>query len=40
MPSEVRKLGQMLLAAEQAVDIGARILRQGRSHIGALIGTK
>jgi len=38
MPSEVRKLGQMLLAAEQAVDIGARILRQGRSHIGALIG--
>jgi myo-inositol-1(or 4)-monophosphatase len=29
---------RLLLAAEQAVDIGARILRQGRSHIGALIG--
>lgn len=27
----------LLLAAEHAVDIGARILRQGRSHIGALI---
>jgi myo-inositol-1(or 4)-monophosphatase len=26
-----------LLAAERAVDIGARLLRQGRSHIGALI---
>jgi myo-inositol-1(or 4)-monophosphatase len=26
-----------LLAAEHAVDIGARILRQGRSHIGAVI---
>jgi myo-inositol-1(or 4)-monophosphatase len=30
--------GRLLLAAEHAVDIGARILRQGRSHIGALIG--
>ena len=29
---------RLLLAAEHAVDIGARILRQGRSHIGALIG--
>ena len=29
---------QLLLAAERAVDIGAGILRQGRSHIGALIG--
>jgi myo-inositol-1(or 4)-monophosphatase len=28
---------RLLLAAEHAVDIGARILRQGRSHIGALI---
>ena len=28
---------ELLLAAEQAIDIGARILRQGRSHIGALI---
>ena len=28
----------LLLAAEHAVDIGARILRRGRSHIGALIG--
>ena len=27
----------LLLAAEHAVDLGARILRQGRSHIGALI---
>jgi myo-inositol-1(or 4)-monophosphatase len=27
----------VLLAAEHAVDVGARILRQGRSHIGALI---
>jgi myo-inositol-1(or 4)-monophosphatase len=27
----------LLLAAEAAVDIGARIMRQGRSHIGALI---
>lgn len=27
----------MLLAAEHAVDLGGRILRQGRSHIGALI---
>ena len=27
-----------MLAAEHAVDLGARILRQGRSHIGALIG--
>jgi Inositol monophosphatase family len=29
---------RLLLAAEQAVDIGSRILSQGRSHIGALIG--
>ena len=29
---------KMLLAAEHAVDIGAQILRRGRSHIGALIG--
>jgi myo-inositol-1(or 4)-monophosphatase len=28
---------RLLLAAEHAVDLGARILRQGRSHIGALI---
>ena len=28
---------RLLLAAEHAVDVGARILRQGRSHIGALI---
>ena len=28
---------RLLLAAERAVDIGARLLRQGRSHIGALI---
>ena len=28
---------RLLLAAEHAVDIGSRILRQGRSHIGALI---
>jgi myo-inositol-1(or 4)-monophosphatase len=28
---------RLLLAAEHAVDIGARILLQGRSHIGALI---
>jgi myo-inositol-1(or 4)-monophosphatase len=27
----------LLLSAEHAVDIGARILRQGRTHIGALI---
>src|SRR5512146_1919412 len=27
----------LLLAAEHAVDLGGRILRQGRSHIGALI---
>ena len=27
----------LLLAAEHAVDIGARILRQGRAHVGALI---
>jgi myo-inositol-1(or 4)-monophosphatase len=27
----------LLLAAEQAVDIGARIMRRGQSHIGALI---
>ena len=29
---------RLLLAAEHAVDVGARILRQGRSHIGELIG--
>jgi myo-inositol-1(or 4)-monophosphatase len=29
---------RLLLAAEHAVDIGSRIMRQGRSHIGALIG--
>jgi myo-inositol-1(or 4)-monophosphatase len=28
---------RLLLAAEHAVDLGGRILRQGRSHIGALI---
>lgn len=28
---------RLLLAAEAAVDVGARIMRQGRSHIGALI---
>jgi myo-inositol-1(or 4)-monophosphatase len=28
---------RLLLAAERGVDIGAQILRQGRSHIGALI---
>ena len=27
----------LLLAAEQAVDLGARILRQGRAHLGALV---
>ena len=29
---------RLLLAAERAVDVGAGILRRGRSHIGALIG--
>ena len=29
---------RLLLAAEHAVDIGARTLRHGRSHIGVLIG--
>jgi myo-inositol-1(or 4)-monophosphatase len=29
--------GRLLLAAEHAVDLGARTLRRGRSHIGALI---
>ena len=29
---------RLLLAAERAVDLGAGILRRGRSHIGALIG--
>ncbi|MGZ6565186.1 MAG: hypothetical protein ACXVH1_37610, partial [Solirubrobacteraceae bacterium] len=29
---------RFLLAAEHAVDIGARTLRHGRSHIGALFG--
>ncbi|MGZ4187875.1 MAG: inositol monophosphatase family protein [Solirubrobacteraceae bacterium] len=33
-PSSAR----LLLAAEHAVDLGARSLRQGRAHIGALIG--
>ena len=28
---------RLLLAAEHAVDIGARILRQGRSHVGRVI---
>jgi myo-inositol-1(or 4)-monophosphatase len=28
---------RLLLAAEQAVDVGAGILRRGRSHIGALV---
>jgi myo-inositol-1(or 4)-monophosphatase len=28
---------RLLLAAERAVDLGGRVLRQGRSHIGALI---
>jgi myo-inositol-1(or 4)-monophosphatase len=31
------ELAHLLLSAEHAVDIGARILRQGRAHIGALI---
>lgn len=31
-------LARLLLAAEHAVDLGARTLRRGRSHIGALIG--
>lgn len=29
--------GRLLLAAERAVEIGAGILRRGRSHIGGLI---
>jgi 1-phosphofructokinase len=33
-----RNLARLLLAAEHAVDIGARILAQGSAHIGALIG--
>jgi len=45
-PDEARGTGvapdwgspRLLLAAEQAVDIGAGILRASRSHIGALIG--
>ncbi len=28
---------ELLLVAEQAVDVGARILRQGRDHIGAVV---
>jgi myo-inositol-1(or 4)-monophosphatase len=42
-PREERELAQrwvtarLLLAAEHAVDLGGRILRQSRSHIGALI---
>jgi myo-inositol-1(or 4)-monophosphatase len=35
-PAELNLSG-LLLAAERAVDVGARILRQGRSHVGALI---
>ncbi|HEX8975455.1 MAG TPA: inositol monophosphatase family protein [Solirubrobacteraceae bacterium] len=31
-------LDHLLLTAEHAVDLGAHTLRQGRSHIGALIG--
>jgi myo-inositol-1(or 4)-monophosphatase len=37
-PGRDRDDGGLLLAAEQAVDVGAAILRQGYSHIGALIG--
>ncbi len=33
----LRDGGGLLLAAERAVDLGAHILRQGRSHLGALI---
>ena len=33
----LRTDARLLLAAEQAVDVGAGILRRGRSHIGALI---
>jgi myo-inositol-1(or 4)-monophosphatase len=29
---------RLLLAAEEAVDVGAGILRRGRAHIGALVG--
>jgi myo-inositol-1(or 4)-monophosphatase len=36
-PDRRRNDAGLLLAAEQAVDIGAGILRRGRSHIGALI---
>ena len=37
MLGDARSLPRLLFAAEQAVDIGARILRQGRAHLGALI---
>jgi myo-inositol-1(or 4)-monophosphatase len=33
----LRTDARLLLAAEQAIDVGAGILRRGRSHIGALI---
>ena len=36
--AEDASVARLLLAAEQAVDLGARTMRQGRSHIGALIG--
>jgi myo-inositol-1(or 4)-monophosphatase len=34
----LRDDARLLLSAEQAVDVGAGILRRGRAHIGALIG--
>ncbi len=38
MPADPRYAdARLLLAAEQAVDVGAGILRRGRAHIGALI---
>jgi myo-inositol-1(or 4)-monophosphatase len=37
MTAERYRDATLLLAAEQAVDVGAGILRRGRSHIGALI---
>ena len=37
-PTRGRDDGGLLLAAEQAVEVGEGILRQGSSHIGALIG--
>jgi myo-inositol-1(or 4)-monophosphatase len=36
-PTQRWSTARLLLAAEHAVDLGARALRQGRSHIGALI---